>query len=60
MNLNTADMDNKGAVEVKHAISFKNSTGQPLTTAPATVLAKAEPNNKFLNCGFFKLYSYFF
>ena len=48
VNLNTADMDNKGAVEVKHAISFKNSTGQPLTTAPATVLAKAEPNNKFL------------
>ena len=54
VNLNTADMDNKGAVEVKHAISFQNSTGQPLTTAPATVLAKAEPNDEFLVQGLMK------
>ena len=47
-------MDNKGAVEVKHAISFKNTTGQPLTTAPATVLSKAEPNNRFLVQGLMK------
>ena len=44
VNLNKADMENKGDVEVKHAISFKNMTGQPLTTAPATVLATADPN----------------
>ena len=47
-DLNTVDMDNRGTVEVKHAISFKNTTGQPLTTAPATVLSKAETNSKFL------------
>merc|ERR1712137_1458928 len=49
-----ADMDNKGSVEVKHAISFKNTTGQPLTTAPATVLSKAESNSKFLVQGLMK------
>jgi len=54
VDLNYADMDNKGAVEVKHAISFKNTTGQPLTTAPATVLSKAEPNSKFLVQGLMK------
>ena len=54
VDLNSADMDNKGAVEVKHAISFKNTTGQPLTTAPATVLSKAEPNSKFLVQGLMK------
>ena len=48
VNLNNADADNKGDVEVKHAISFKNLTEQPLTSAPATVLAKAETNSKFL------------
>ena len=37
-----------GPVEVKHAISFKNVTGQPLTPASATVLAKGDPDNKFL------------
>jgi len=45
---------NRGPVYVKHAISFKNTTGQPLTTAPATVLFKAEPNNKFLVQGLMK------
>ena len=54
VDLNSADMENKGAVEVKHAISFKNTTGQPLTTAPATVLSKAEPNSKFLVQGLMK------
>ena len=54
VDLSSADMDNKGAVEVKHAISFKNTTGQPLTTAPATVLSKAVPNSKFLVQGLMK------
>jgi len=41
--------DEKGSVEVKHAISFKNTSGQPLTTAPVSILAKSEDkNNKFL------------
>ena len=39
---------------MKHGISFKNTTGQPLTTAPATILARGEPNSKFLVQGLMK------
>ena len=35
----------QGSVEVKHAISFQNSSGQPLTTAPVSILTKTEDNN---------------
>ena len=39
---------------MKHGISFKNTTGQPLTTASATILARGEPNSKFLVQGLMK------
>jgi len=32
--------DEESSVEVKHAITFKNPTGQPLTSAPVSVLAQ--------------------
>merc|ERR1719186_1415607 len=38
----TSEEDEKSSVEVKHAITFKNPTGQPLTTAPVSVLATEE------------------
>merc|ERR1712142_1410213 len=45
----------QGSVEVKHAISFTNTSGQPLTTAPVSILAKQEDNNnKFLVQGIMK------
>jgi hypothetical protein len=44
-----------GEVEVKHAITFKNTSGQPLTTAPVSILAKTEDNNsKFMVQGMMK------
>ena len=38
----TSEEDEKSSVEVMHAITFKNPTGQPLTTAPVSVLAREE------------------
>merc|ERR1712123_178385 len=50
-----ASRDEQGSVEVKHAISFKNTSGQPLTTAPVSILAKTMDNNsKFMVQGIMK------
>ena len=56
INLNKADMVSKGEVEVNHAISFRNKSGQPLTTAPATILARNNNNktNRFMVQGMLK------
>ena len=56
INLDRADLGNKGNVDVKHAIGFKNISGQPLTTGPVTVLCKSkeEKNDKFLVQGLMK------
>jgi len=56
INLDRADMGNKGNVDVKHAIGFKNNSGQPLTTGPVTVLCKKkeDKNEKFLVQGLMK------
>ena len=56
INLDKADMDNKGNVEVMHAISYKNISEQPLTSGPVTVLCKTkeEENSKFLVQGLMK------
>jgi len=51
---NLDDASDAGEVDVKHAISFKNTTSQPLTTAPATILAKSGENSKFLVQGMMK------
>ena len=32
--------DEENSVEVKHAVSFRNPTGQPLTSGPVSVLAR--------------------
>jgi len=52
--VNLDDVNDSGEVDVKHAISFKNTTSQPLTTAPATILAKSGENSKFLVQGMMK------
>ena len=50
--------DEQSSVEVKHAITFKNTSGQPLTTAPVSILAKTEDNNsKFMVQGMMKFTS---
>ena len=56
INLDQADMDIKGSVQVMHAISFKNISEQPLTIGPVTVLCntKEEKNSKFLVQGLMK------
>eukprot|EP00092_Neocalanus_flemingeri_P085898 GFUD01108153.1.p1 GENE.GFUD01108153.1~~GFUD01108153.1.p1 ORF type:complete len:354 (+),score=101.75 GFUD01108153.1:108-1064(+) len=47
--------DEQSSVEVKHAITFKNISGQPLTTAPVSILAKTKENNsKFMVQGMMK------
>eukprot|EP00092_Neocalanus_flemingeri_P030518 GFUD01033135.1.p1 GENE.GFUD01033135.1~~GFUD01033135.1.p1 ORF type:complete len:559 (-),score=202.78 GFUD01033135.1:889-2565(-) len=48
--------DEESSVEVKHAISFKNSSGQPLTSAPVSILAreKEEGQSKFMVQGMMK------
>eukprot|EP00090_Calanus_glacialis_P047572 TRINITY_DN9943_c0_g1_i6.p1 TRINITY_DN9943_c0_g1~~TRINITY_DN9943_c0_g1_i6.p1 ORF type:complete len:550 (-),score=161.39 TRINITY_DN9943_c0_g1_i6:124-1773(-) len=49
------DKNDQGLVEVKHAISFKNTSGQPLTTAPVSILGKTNDNNsKFMVQGMMK------
>ena len=42
--------DEENTVEVKHAISFRNPTGQPLTGGPVSILAKQkeESESKFM------------
>jgi len=42
--------DEENSVEVKHAISFRNPTGQPLTGGPASILARQdeEAESKFM------------
>ena len=42
--------DEENSVEVKHAISFRNPTGQPLTGGPVSILAKQkeESESKFM------------
>ena len=56
INLDMADMGNRGNVDVKHAIGFKNISGHPLTTGPVTVLCKKkeDQNDKFLVQGLMK------
>ena len=42
-------------VPVKHAISFKKTSGQPLTKAPVSILGKTSDNNsKFMVQGMMK------
>ena len=55
INLDKADMD-MGNVEVMHAISFKNTSEQPLTKGTVTVLCKTkeDENSKFLVQGLMK------
>jgi hypothetical protein len=49
------DKNKQGSVEVKHAISFKNTSGQPLTTAPVSILGKTnDKNSKFMVQGMMK------
>ena len=42
--------DEENSVEVKHAISFRNPTGQPLTSGPVSILARqsTEVESKFM------------
>ena len=42
--------DEENSVEVKHAISFRNPTGQPLTGGPASILARQseDAESKFM------------
>ena len=42
--------DEENSVEVKHAISFRNPTGQPLTGGPVSILARQnkEVESKFM------------
>ena len=54
-SVNNQERRQQGSVEVKHAISFRNTSGQPLTTAPVSILAKQEDNNnKFMVQGMMK------
>merc|ERR1719483_1018025 len=48
-NSSSHNDDEQSSVEVKHAITFKNTSGQPLITAPVSVLAKTKnSSSKFL------------
>ena len=54
-NSRTYNDDEQSSVEVKHAITFKNTSGQPLTTALVSILAKNKDNNsKFMVQGMMK------
>ena len=49
--------DEESSVEVKHAISFENTTGQPLTSGPVSILAsekKGEGQGRFMVQAMFK------
>merc|ERR1711892_63385 len=55
VNNGSYDDEEQSSVEVKHAITFKNTSGQPLTTAPVSILAKTkDSNSKFMVQGMMK------
>merc|ERR1719500_442556 len=50
VRMTSSGEDEENSVEVKHAISFRNPTGQPLTGGPVSILARQneEAESKFM------------